>query len=146
MSTAPPAHRDAGPATLDVERVRRDFPALQQKINGKPLVYLDNAATAQKPRCVIDTIRRYYESDNANIHRGVHQLSVRATDAYERARGWSYRHENRSTQRFSRGTASKGRWRRGGRSAFGPSDGAYWYAGGDATAGREVLASVDSAD
>lgn len=75
----------AGP-TLDVERIRRDFPILQQRINGKPLIYLDNAATAQKPTCVIDAIREYYESTNANIHRGVHSLSVRATEAYEAAR------------------------------------------------------------
>jgi len=74
-----------GPA-FDVERVRRDFPILQQSINGKPLVYLDNAATSQKPQCVIDAISDYYTSTNANIHRGVHTLSVRATEAYEGAR------------------------------------------------------------
>lgn len=73
-------------AKLDIERIRRDFPILHQTVNGKPLVYLDNAATGQKPQCVIDTIRRYYETDNANIHRGVHELSVRATNAYEHAR------------------------------------------------------------
>ncbi|MCG8408798.1 MAG: cysteine desulfurase [Phycisphaerales bacterium] len=73
-------------ARLEIERVRRDFPILHQTVNGRPLVYLDNAATGQKPQCVIDTIQRYYETDNANIHRGVHELSVRATDAYERAR------------------------------------------------------------
>lgn len=76
-----------GPAPLDVARVREDFPILRQQVNGRPLAYLDNAATTQKPRAVIDAIRRYYENDNANIHRGVHELSVRATDAYEGARG-----------------------------------------------------------
>lgn len=71
---------------LDVDRIRGDFPILRERINGKPLVYLDNAATAQKPLAVIDALSRYYEHDNANIHRGVHQLSVRATAGYERAR------------------------------------------------------------
>ena len=64
----------------------RDFPALQQQVHGQPLVYLDNAATTQKPRQVIDAIRHYYEHDNANVHRGVHALSERATEAYEGAR------------------------------------------------------------
>ncbi|HMQ15622.1 MAG TPA: cysteine desulfurase [Phycisphaerae bacterium] len=73
-------------AALDLQRVRRDFPILATQVRGKPLIYLDNAATAQKPRAVIDAIRDYYECDNANIHRGVHALSVRATDAYEAAR------------------------------------------------------------
>ena len=71
---------------FDAERARRDFPILQQEINGKPLVYLDNAATAQKPRQVIDAISGYYEKHNANVHRGVHALSVRATELYEGAR------------------------------------------------------------
>ena len=70
----------------NVERIRADFPILHQKVNGHPLVYLDNAATTQKPRQVIDAITRYYERDNANIHRGVHALSQRATDDYEAAR------------------------------------------------------------
>jgi cysteine desulfurase/selenocysteine lyase len=80
----PAQPRDA--AAFDVERVRADFPILQQKIRGKPLVYLDNAATSQKPRVVIDAIRHYYEHENANIHRAVHFLSERATEAYEGAR------------------------------------------------------------
>jgi len=75
-----------GAAALDVERVRADFPILQQKIRGKTLVYLDNAATSQKPRVVIEAIRNYYEHENANIHRAVHYLSERATEAYEGAR------------------------------------------------------------
>ena len=91
------ANKDSRPSThlkesaFDVEAVRRDFPILAQTINGKPLAYLDNAATAQKPRSVIDAITHYYEHDNANIHRGVHALSVRATDAYEKARSTSQR-------------------------------------------------------
>jgi cysteine desulfurase/selenocysteine lyase len=70
----------------DVERIRREFPILGHKIRGKPLVYLDNAATTQKPRSVLEAVRRYYEEDNANVHRGVHLLSERATRDYEEAR------------------------------------------------------------
>ena len=77
-----------GPATnmFDVDRTRAEFPILGQEVNGRPLVYLDNGATSQKPRRVIDAIRRYYEFDNANVHRGLHALSERATNAYEGAR------------------------------------------------------------
>lgn len=71
---------------LDLSRIRADFPVLHQQVNGKPLVYLDNGATAQKPRQVIDALVRYYERDNSNVHRGLHALSMRATDAYEGAR------------------------------------------------------------
>ena len=71
---------------FDAGTIRAEFPALQQEVHGTPLVYLDNAATTQKPRVVIDAIRRYYEHDNANIHRGVHALSERATAMYEQAR------------------------------------------------------------
>ena len=86
MSHVPkPASGRAG-NMFDVERVRAEFPILAQEVNGRPLVYLDNGATSQKPRRVIDTIRRYYESDNANIHRGLHALSERATNAYEGTR------------------------------------------------------------
>jgi cysteine desulfurase/selenocysteine lyase len=70
----------------DVERVRKDFPILQQVVHGKPLVYLDNAATTQKPQPVLDALQAYYRADNANVHRGVHLLSERATAAYEAAR------------------------------------------------------------
>jgi cysteine desulfurase / selenocysteine lyase len=70
----------------ELERIRGDFPILHQKIHGHPLVYLDNAATSQKPRAVIDAITHYYERDNANIHRGVHVLSQRATEEYENSR------------------------------------------------------------
>src|SRR6266516_410705 len=88
-----------GPLPLDVERIRADFPILQQKVRGKPLVYLDNAATSQKPRVVIDTISRYYLEENANIHRGVHYLSERATRAYEGARGRVQRFVNAADSR-----------------------------------------------
>ena len=71
---------------FDVESIRQDFPALHQKVNGHPLVYVDNAATTQKPSAVIDAMTHYYEHDNANVHRGVHALSVRATEKYEAAR------------------------------------------------------------
>jgi cysteine desulfurase/selenocysteine lyase len=70
----------------EVERIRRDFPILHQEVHGKPLVYLDNAATSQKPRQVIAELDHYYSADNANIHRGVHTLSERATAAYEGGR------------------------------------------------------------
>jgi len=73
-------------ARFDVERVRRDFPLLARKVHGKPLVYLDNAATSQKPKAVIDVLGRYYSEINSNIHRGIHQLSEEATTAYEDAR------------------------------------------------------------
>ncbi|MBZ0327667.1 MAG: cysteine desulfurase [Altibacter sp.] len=71
---------------FDVQKIRNDFPILQRKVNGYPLVYLDNAATSQKPQVVIDCIVDYYSNYNANIHRGVHTLSQEATDAYEMAR------------------------------------------------------------
>ena len=71
---------------FDVDRIRADFPVLDQMINGKPLVYLDNAATSQKPQSVIDSLVNYYSTENANVHRGVHTLSQRATDDYEEAR------------------------------------------------------------
>ncbi len=73
-------------ASLDVEAIRADFPALSQSVHGHPLVYLDSAATSQKPRAVIDAVARFYAEDNANVHRGVHELSERATAALEAAR------------------------------------------------------------
>ena len=72
--------------SLDIQAVRADFPILHQQVHGQPLTYLDNAATTQKPSCVIDAVRHYYEHDNANVHRGVHALSERATAKYEGAR------------------------------------------------------------
>ena len=71
---------------FDVEKVREDFPILKVRVHGKPLVYLDNAATTQKPQVVMDTINRYYMAENSNIHRGIHFLSLQATHAYEDAR------------------------------------------------------------
>lgn len=79
---------------LDIETIRKDFPILQRKVNGYPLVYLDNAATSQTPRQVIDVIVDYYSNYNANIHRGVHALSQQATDAYEESRKILQRHFN----------------------------------------------------
>jgi cysteine desulfurase / selenocysteine lyase len=94
-------------AVLDLERVRADFPALHQQVKGKPLVYLDNAATTQKPRAVIDAVSSFYERDCANVHRGVHMLSQRATVAYENARTAVKAHLGAKDSReivFTRGT------------------------------------------
>ena len=71
---------------FDPIKIRSEFPALDQTVNDKPLVYLDNAATSQKPKAVLDALERYYTRDNANVHRGIHELSRRATVAYEDAR------------------------------------------------------------
>jgi cysteine desulfurase/selenocysteine lyase len=92
---------------LDVEKIRAQFPILKQRVHGKPLVYLDNAATSQKPQIVLDRIARYYEEENANIHRGVHYLSERATADYEAARSTvqGFLHAARSSEIiFVRGT------------------------------------------
>ncbi len=92
---------------LDVELARGDFPALHQEVHGKPLVYLDNAATTQKPRAVIDAVRTFYERDCSNVHRGVHLLSQRATVAYEQARTTVRKHLGAADSReivFTRGT------------------------------------------
>jgi cysteine desulfurase/selenocysteine lyase len=71
---------------VDWKAIREDFPILDQRVHGHPLIYFDNAATTQKPRAVVEALRNYYEHDNANVHRGLHELSSRATDAYEGAR------------------------------------------------------------
>lgn len=92
---------------LDIDLIRADFPVLQQKIHGKPLVYLDNGATTQKPQAVIDAIQHYYACDNSNVHRGVHALSERATAAYEGARGKVREFLNAASTReiiFTKGT------------------------------------------
>jgi cysteine desulfurase/selenocysteine lyase len=112
---------------LDVERLREDFPILSQRVRGKPLVYLDNAATSQKPRTVIDAVTRFYAAENANIHRGVHYLSERATVAYDAVRERVARFINASSPReivFTRGTTEginlvAQSW---GRSTLGPGD------------------------
>src|SRR5205809_349167 len=83
MIEAAPPHQ---PSVLDVRKLRRQFPILAQKVRGKPLIYLDNSATTQKPRQVLDSIEHYYTEENANVHRAVHLLSERATRAYEDAR------------------------------------------------------------
>src|SRR5512141_1312203 len=93
--------------TINWSALRKDFPILDQQVHGKPLIYFDNAATSQKPRAVIDALVRYYEHDNANVHRGIHELSNRATAAYEAARGRAARFINaRSADEiiFTRGT------------------------------------------
>jgi len=92
---------------FDWESLRADFPILDQKVHGHPLIYLDNAATSQKPRAVLDALRHYYERDNANVHRGIHELSNRATAAFEAARSRTARFINaRSADEivFTRGT------------------------------------------
>ena len=87
MSISTKQDKDTAAASeFDVAQVRRDFPVLEQSVRGKPLVYLDNAATTQKPLAVINRVRDYYLRQNANIHRGVHCLSQKATFAYEKAR------------------------------------------------------------
>ena len=86
-NAALPHSPDVVVSGFDVERLRSDFPILRERVHGKPLVYLDNAATSQKPETVINAIANYYRHDNANIHRGVHLLSQRGTDDYEAARG-----------------------------------------------------------
>ena len=101
--------RDRGTraARYDVERIRKDFPILRRSVRGKPLVYLDNAATTQKPQAMIDRIVRYYAEENSNVHRGVHYLSEVATAAYEEARGTVKRFINARSEKeivFTRGT------------------------------------------
>src|ERR1035441_10375586 len=94
-------------AGFDVQKVREDFPVLKQTVHGMPLVYLDSAATAQKPSVVVDAIRHFHEVDCANIHRGVHELSQRSTAAYEETRSKVKRFLNsRTTDEliFVRGT------------------------------------------
>ena len=96
-----------GRTVLDVARIREDFPILKQQVHGKPLVYFDNAATSQKPQVVIDTLNRYYATENANIHRGIHFLSELATAEYEETRNKVKRFLNASESReivFVRGT------------------------------------------
>ena len=105
MTTQKPAAGISKP--LDVARIREDFPILKEMVHGKPLVYLDNAATSQKPQAVIDTVSRYYTTENANIHRGVHYLSQQATQDYEAARSGVRRFLNAAQDReivFVRGT------------------------------------------
>ena len=99
MSAAKHIGDQSGRNLYDVQEVRKDFPILHQEVNGHPLVYLDNGATSQKPRSVIDAVRHYYERDNANVHRGVHTLSERATNDYEGARDTAQRFINASDRK-----------------------------------------------
>lgn len=105
LLTRPSAQERA--SDFDIERLRRHFPILGEKVYGKPLVYLDNAATSQKPQAVIDALSRFYSKDNANVHRGVHYLAERATEEYEGARAKMRRFlnaEHASEIIFVRGT------------------------------------------
>ncbi len=86
VASQQPTANQVSPSAFDVEQIRRDFPGLAQQVHGQPLAYLDSAASAQKPQVVIDAVTRAYTFDYANVHRGVHQLSQRATDHYEAAR------------------------------------------------------------
>jgi cysteine desulfurase/selenocysteine lyase len=107
-TTVPSRTSRTAPSTVfDVGRIRADFPILEQKVRGMPLVYLDNAATTQKPQAVIDALTDYYAGYNANVHRGVHQLSERATEVYEAARSKVQRFINAAHSKeviFVRGT------------------------------------------
>lgn len=85
------AHPSGGGRAIDVHAVRRDFPILSERVNGKPLIWFDNAATTQKPKVVIDRLTYFYEHENSNIHRAAHELAARATDAYEGARATAAR-------------------------------------------------------
>ncbi|MBZ5504350.1 MAG: cysteine desulfurase [Acidobacteriia bacterium] len=108
MSTvAKTPHEIRAEPMFDVHKIRRDFPILHQQVHGKPLVYLDNAATTQKPLAVIEAISNYYRHDNSNIHRGVHTLSERATEAYEKVRAAAQKFLNAASSKeiiFVRGT------------------------------------------
>ena len=115
------------PSGFDAEKVRADFPVLQQQVNGKPLVYLDNGATSQKPQPVIDELVRYYTTENANVHRGVHTLSQNATEDYEGARSKVKRLLNAADDHeviFTRGTTDSINMvaQSFGRQNFGPGD------------------------
>ena len=98
---------------IDVEKIRKDFPILDQIVNDEPLVYLDNAATTQKPKAVLEAMNQYYQEDNANVHRGVHTLAERATAFYEAARETVRRFINASSTKevlFTRGTTTGLNW------------------------------------
>src|SRR5438105_10463923 len=106
MTTATPAF-PSKPKKVDFAKIRSDFPILDQKVHGQPLIYFDNAATTQKPRVVLEALRQYYEHDNANVHRGIHELSNRATAGFEAARERAAKFINaRSSEEivFTRGT------------------------------------------
>src|SRR5204863_864058 len=107
VTSVTPMVGGAHPTKFDVRKARADFPILSTKAHGKPLVYLDNGATTQKPRAVIEVLDRYYQSQNANIHRGVYELSQTATMLYEQARLTVQRFVNATHSEeilFTRGT------------------------------------------
>src|SRR5258705_9693060 len=107
MTTATTLSSSPSSEKADFLKLRADFPILDQKVHGHPLIYFDNAATSQKPRAVLDALRHYYERDNANVHRGIHELSNRGTAAFEAARSRTARFINaRSADEivFTRGT------------------------------------------
>jgi cysteine desulfurase / selenocysteine lyase len=108
MKAVPEIHpRKENRPRFDVERIRADFPILRQRVHGKPLVYLDNAATTQKPQAVLDAVNRYYTTENSNVHRGIHFLSEQATADYEDARSKVRHFIHASNEReiiFVRGT------------------------------------------
>jgi cysteine desulfurase/selenocysteine lyase len=107
VTAARPIGTEARSTGFDVERIRKDFPILERTVHGNPLVYLDNAATSQKPRAVIDCVSHYYSTYNANVLRGLHQLSEEATEAYETSRGRIQRFIGAGDEReivFVRGT------------------------------------------
>jgi cysteine desulfurase/selenocysteine lyase len=127
VSALPARHAGPRSAPLDVAAIRRDFPVLQRTIRGKPLAYLDNAASSQRPRAVLDAMTRYYETSHSNVHRGVHTLSQEATDLFEGAREKARRFVNaRSTREivFVRGTTEAVNLvaQSFGRPRFGPGD------------------------
>ena len=93
----PGGELNVAPTLFDAHAVKRDFPILSQSVNGRPLVWLDNAATTQKPNAVIERVKRFYEHENSNVHRGAHTLAARSTDAYESARAEVRRFLNAST-------------------------------------------------
>jgi len=88
-------------ATIDWSALRKDFPILDQQVHGQPPVHFDNAATSQKPRAVIDALVHYYGHDNANVHRGIHKLSNRATNAFEAARARAAKFINAKSQHLA---------------------------------------------
>ena len=99
--------------SLEIAKIRRDFQILDQIVNDEPLVYLDSAATTQKPKQVLDVMRRYYEQDNANVHRGVHTLAERATADYEASRDKVRAFLNAGSRKeilFTRGTTTGLNW------------------------------------
>src|SRR6201986_2384489 len=105
--TNEPAISIAPKKMIDWAKLRADFPILDQEVHGHPLVYFDNAASSQKPRAVLETLRHYYERDNANVHRGIHELSNRATNAFEASRVRAAKFINAKSDNeiiFTRGT------------------------------------------